>query len=773
MAQYATLKASIQNVIKQNGNNEITGDLLQQALMSMINSLGVGYQYAGIATPATNPGTPDQNVFYIAGAGSYPNFGNTVVPNGSIGCFRYNGDWSYQVATIADYSNDFLTVYRRMTGYEFTLNGFIYNSDGIFESNNGYRATDFIEILGTDIAVLGVLVGPTPTVLAFYNSNKEFISAGYNNTTQAVVEKSNIPANAKYIRCCTNVSEINTASIVQGNFSDIYERISNFNQLVDDISTIISTILTWNIPFDKNGFISTSGGVIENSNYRTTLKRPIFGYTTLKYRGSISTQPLVAFFDSNGNIITSLSIIGSGTGEGEIDLTQPQYNNVYYIAVSNDTRGTTNYYAILKTANSVDVLTRFTENESSITENKQEIKTVINGNVTPFSQPGYINLSGGISSNDDYRHTDYLRLSFDETLTVKGIFVGSSSLGLAFYDADKNFISGYNSITNITVQIADFPANAVYFRCGTRVTQGELLTAEIINTSLFSLSQKQVVSGSQDVLLPVFNKLKVLAFGDSISAGTSLTIVDDKTTAYQYHNNSYVNGQGVTISFKMWPQMVNEILRCADLRCYAFPGAEYKFAARQSGNELQNLKYQIDVAFNDLNNPNGIFPTPGAFIPDVIIFALGTNDGAPNDTYDSAMAKTIMNQANTAVDVDATLANLDLTKFNEAVRYAFLRVKRQFPYAIVLCVLPIQRANGNNTNLTTLHDALMKMANTYSIIVIDGAFTLGVIRDLETVSGLGACLKDGLHPNEKGQNMLTRMIANGIKQNYIDLQSMN
>lgn len=94
MANYATLKAAIQDVIKTNGNNEITGSVLQQALLSMINSLGVGYSYAGVATPSTNPGTPDQNLYYIAGtAGEYVNFGNIVLADGEAAILRYNGSW--------------------------------------------------------------------------------------------------------------------------------------------------------------------------------------------------------------------------------------------------------------------------------------------------------------------------------------------------------------------------------------------------------------------------------------------------------------------------------------------------------------------------------------------------------------------------------------------------------------------------------------------------------------------------------------------------------
>lgn len=79
---YANLISAMSAVIKANGNNEITGDLLQQVLRAMINSLGQGYQFMGVATTATNPGTQDARLFYVAeGPGIYSNFGPLTVPD--------------------------------------------------------------------------------------------------------------------------------------------------------------------------------------------------------------------------------------------------------------------------------------------------------------------------------------------------------------------------------------------------------------------------------------------------------------------------------------------------------------------------------------------------------------------------------------------------------------------------------------------------------------------------------------------------------------------
>lgn len=102
MANYATLKAAIQQVIKTNGNNEITGALLQQSLLSMINSLGAGYQFVGVADTTTVPGTPDQNVFYIAGtAGTYVNFGSLILDENEVAILKYNGTWAKDVVGAA------------------------------------------------------------------------------------------------------------------------------------------------------------------------------------------------------------------------------------------------------------------------------------------------------------------------------------------------------------------------------------------------------------------------------------------------------------------------------------------------------------------------------------------------------------------------------------------------------------------------------------------------------------------------------------------------
>ena len=96
MGNYEQLKQSVSDVIKTNGNQEITGSILQNVLLTIISTVGANATFAGIATPATNPGTPDGPVFYLASeAGTYSNF-NAIELQDGLSVLMWNGSWSSQ-----------------------------------------------------------------------------------------------------------------------------------------------------------------------------------------------------------------------------------------------------------------------------------------------------------------------------------------------------------------------------------------------------------------------------------------------------------------------------------------------------------------------------------------------------------------------------------------------------------------------------------------------------------------------------------------------------
>ena len=102
MANWSSLKAAIAQVIKTNGNQEITGANMQSVLNNIVNSVGENATFAGIATPSTNPGNPDGNVFYLATeAGTYSNFNGIEIASGEAVILEWKGSWIKKISGLA------------------------------------------------------------------------------------------------------------------------------------------------------------------------------------------------------------------------------------------------------------------------------------------------------------------------------------------------------------------------------------------------------------------------------------------------------------------------------------------------------------------------------------------------------------------------------------------------------------------------------------------------------------------------------------------------
>lgn len=94
MGNYQNLKSSIAQVIRNNGNNEITGDILGNILALMVDCLGNGATFKGLAALNLNPGNPDSKVFYIATiAGTYRYFDNLQVTDEVAIFINDSGSW--------------------------------------------------------------------------------------------------------------------------------------------------------------------------------------------------------------------------------------------------------------------------------------------------------------------------------------------------------------------------------------------------------------------------------------------------------------------------------------------------------------------------------------------------------------------------------------------------------------------------------------------------------------------------------------------------------
>lgn len=225
MGNYDELKQAVSDVIKTNGNQEITGQVLQNTLLSIINIVGANATFVGIATPTTIPGTPDQNIFYLATIeGRYINFDNIILPNGISVIYINNNQWAYKI--ILQYNVKFIDSedYNRFNPYQVNI-GFrlpVITSDEPFDgrlikdadySTSGYINVEDMPInMGQLYVYYAGLLGLPPSVNRYiwYQYDENYIAI--NTEKQNILHFDDIDprphfigrprrtANVKYIR---------------------------------------------------------------------------------------------------------------------------------------------------------------------------------------------------------------------------------------------------------------------------------------------------------------------------------------------------------------------------------------------------------------------------------------------------------------------------------------------------------------------------------------------------------------------------------------------
>lgn len=195
MANYANLLATIAANIYTNNNEEVTAAMVKAAVDSMVNSLGAGYQFMGVATPATNPSNTDIKQFYIASTpGTYTNFvdsgGDALeVNDGEVAVLKYETAWSKEVtgaATRAEFRPYGAMGASAVGGYFFDKNMVFSSGSLVYGPSNGYD-TAWVDILpgATKIEVDGA----TPYAYRFFSSRTEVDSVtnlGANTTGEII-----------------------------------------------------------------------------------------------------------------------------------------------------------------------------------------------------------------------------------------------------------------------------------------------------------------------------------------------------------------------------------------------------------------------------------------------------------------------------------------------------------------------------------------------------------------------------------------------------------
>lgn len=170
MANYDNLKKAISDAIKTNGNNEITGEVLQNALLTIISTIGENATFTGTATPITNPGSPDQNVFYlISEPGIYSNFGGLIVNYNQLYCVFSDGSgWKYELILDDFKDTTLITELCKsiLDSPQDNLAETLFYSNSLIKSNgqigNGYAESQNVSVFNVEGYQLAVISGRSP-----------------------------------------------------------------------------------------------------------------------------------------------------------------------------------------------------------------------------------------------------------------------------------------------------------------------------------------------------------------------------------------------------------------------------------------------------------------------------------------------------------------------------------------------------------------------------------------------------------------------------------
>lgn len=305
MANYATLIAAIQSVITTNGNNEITGALLQQSLITMINSLGADYQFAGFANPETTPGTPDQKVFYIGGAGTYPNFNSAVIPDGHIGALKYNGSWSLETVLVGKNYDSIIT---QLENQIFDIKAGLVLDD--------YKKLNILSISGLGVTSTGIKTRETQTLFYYPIAVGKTINIRFSLLTTSGI--------AMYVGITPTIPAVNVA-VSQ------YEYISTSLRFVS-ITAQSSGYLCFSITTEAIESVNFYG---ENDGAGATIKNAIdsVAYDVLKLKEETTVGDRVS--------IAHETINGLFVGSSKIEYNASRY--LYFVPIAKGQTVRVNY----------------------------------------------------------------------------------------------------------------------------------------------------------------------------------------------------------------------------------------------------------------------------------------------------------------------------------------------------------------------------------------------------------------------------------------------
>lgn len=546
MANYENLISTIEGYIKQNGTQDITGDVLQQNLVAMIESLGAGYQCLGIATPATSFGTPDQNVFYLASEGDYSStLPGIVVAPGEIAILKYNGSWSKQSLSGFRITRDGGGIIQMYDGenpvYPRT------KSQAVFFDNDTTKTLDRVygEIYGdtfdetiADSVENGRYVRYTWTASTNYRSyyferndiKRVRCSLYAGGTTDVAISAYTSKTVLNSSTCLLQVFATATGSGNAASYDILIPEgavlvvISNRSQYgtptiaLDtrgDLPVAPESIKTNNpLPIVENGYIKTDGSIQSASGYGVTDLIPVNALDKFIVSSYLSNSYVMMFgyFDGNAN-----SGVPLYKGEGEQVIGKAMYvfdSRVHYVRICSRT-------------STGDVASFIQVTEGSVEEivdglNKQ---SKVSSNIPFLAKAKRLNSDGTTSDNTAYNTTEFIPVHEGDMLLYSG-FLGSTATAMCGYsgnteaDFESVLIPTRGTITDKRVVV---PTGITHIRACSRINYGDVYSLAITTQSFGEiLTAAMPTIENIELEMKKFVGKRIAVLGDSIATGSNL-----------------------------------------------------------------------------------------------------------------------------------------------------------------------------------------------------------------------------------------------------------
>lgn len=452
MGNYEELKAAVASVIKTNGNQEITGQVLQNTLTTLISQVGANATFAGIATPDTVPGTPDQNVFYIAGqSGVYANFGGYEVTKNAVAFNNVSGNW---VATELNLlSSDFgdSAVYdMAYSGYLPVDLGHLYShtaGTGNYVANSQwdavtlriYNPTGKLEVTGANVAFFVFFDEPRIKDTYLESNQSGIIPAGAKLCVMDLRKADNPDGYANLrVRQYASGADRNEVSVLNQSalevFSDTYNMAVKFDDQDITPEPIIGQWFNPNVP-----------GMVANDNYKC-YKLDVSGYVGKVLHGYTYTSGTMwscSMTDENNVVLAKFNYRTTGDRQSAI------VDRMFYIGSG------VKYLYINCSVSYMGAFIKTTKRElntnkvdiSPVNMKMRDVATYVG---EPFVIPNHFGeLSGGASDNGNIKLSHNFDLVVIKLLSDKPIVVeGATCKFYLFYNSgnlkNETYL-GYNT----------------------------------------------------------------------------------------------------------------------------------------------------------------------------------------------------------------------------------------------------------------------------------------------------------------------------------------